>query len=83
MTEISMLIAKILNGRHNIEELKENILTVQMIFDKAYDIYVDLLAKIGYNPKGRPEKVENGSEQRKSFDEIWKSVELKANVFGR
>ena len=83
MTEISMLIAKILNGKHNIEELKENILTVQMIFDKAYDIYVDLLAKIGYNPKGRPEKVENGSEQRKSFDEIWKSVELKANVFGR
>lgn len=80
MTEIAMYMSRVLNNEMD-DEIFENTETLARIFQKSFEIYIDLLGEIGYNPQGRPANVEDGREQEKQFDSMWEQLEVKAITF--
>ena len=80
MTEIAMYMSRVLNNEMD-DEIFENTETLVRIFQKSFEIYIDLLGEIGYNPQGRPANVEDGREQEKQFDSMWEQLEVKAITF--
>ena len=80
MTEIAMYMSKVLNNEISLE-IKEATETITGVFEKSFEIYIDLLREIGYNPQGRTASVDIGAEQEKQFDLMWEQMEIKAVIF--
>ena len=80
MTEIAMYMSKVLNNEISLE-IKDATETITRVFEKSFEIYIDLLSEIGYNPQGRTASVDIGAEQEKQFDLMWEQMESKAVIF--